>query len=158
MSFTTTKLANSAVLVEGSDYRNKSGSTVLDGSVLEQLEHEQALSGAVEEFDSTINEFFSEIIEAADKLADAKVRKVQLDPLVHIVKQEPVEATAGQQGVIVELDSDTAILRAIAQDPDTKRVIWVGDDLVLTAYVPEPVEDVVEPTDDVADPVPSDLS
>lgn len=147
MSFKTTKLTDSAVLVEGTDHRGKSGSVVLDGSTLEQLEHEQALAGAVEEFDSSVADFFSELTAAADKLADAKVRKVQLDPLVHIVKQEPVESTAGQQGIIVELDSDTAILRAIAQDPDTKRVIWVHDNLVLTAYVPEPVEDVVEPTD-----------
>lgn len=129
MSFTTTNLANNQVLVEGTDTRGVDGQTVLDGSGWFALQEKDRIDNVLSTFDTTVEEFFQPLVEAAKQVADA--RKVTIDPLFYVVEQEKVEATEGKAEKLVQLDDDTVILRAIAEGKDD-RLIWVNGRLVVT--------------------------
>lgn len=138
MSFNITQLAGNKVLVDGTDFRGTPGETILDGTGFAQLQEQERLRGAHEEFDASVDEFFAPLLEAAQKL-EAK-HEVVLDPLTNIVLDEGSEGEVRRSATIVELDTDTAILRAI-DSGNTDRLVWVKEQLVLTAYVPAKVED-----------------
>lgn len=129
MSFTTTNLANNQVLVEGIDTRGFDGQTVLDGSGWFALQEKDRIDNVLSTFDTTVEEFFQPLVEAAKQVADA--RKVTIDPLFYVVEQEKVEATEGKAEKLVQLDDDTVILRAIAEGKDD-RLLWVNGRLVVT--------------------------
>lgn len=129
MSFTTTNLANNQVLVEGTDIRGVDGQTVLDGSGWFALQEKDRIDNVLSTFDTTVEEFFRPLVEAAKQVADA--RKVTIDPLFYVVEQEAVQPTEGKAEKLVQLDDDTVILRAIAEGKDD-RLIWVNDRLVVT--------------------------
>lgn len=141
MSFNITQLAGNKVLVDGTDFRGTPGETILDGTGFAQLQEQERLRNAHEEFDASVDEFFAPLLEAAEKL-EAK-HEVVLDPLTNIVLDEGSEGETRRSATIVELDTDTAILRAI-DSGNTDRLVWVKDELVLTAYVPAKVEDEVD--------------
>lgn len=156
MSFNITQLAGNKVLVDGTDYRGTTGETILDGAGFANLQEQERLRDAHAEFDASVEDFFAPLLEAAEKL-DAK-HEVVLDPLTNIVIDEGSEGEVRRSATIIELDTDTAILRAI-DSGNTDRLVWVKDELVLTAYVPAEVEDeVATPAADGEVHVPTDLA
>lgn len=148
MTLSTTKLAGSQYLVEGTDCRGNSGSAVLDGSEWDRMVQAEQVGKAHEEFDAKVEEFFKPLTDAADALVDAHV--VKYDPLLYVVEQTAVEGTPGREQVLRELAADTVVLRAI-NTGHADRLIWVKDQLVVIAATPQQEATIgAEPSDDPA--------
>ena len=146
MSFTTTDLVNNRVLVEGTDRLGHIGRTVLDSTQFLELSARDDHSLAHEAFDAEVRAFYAPLTAAAEKLEAAQ--QVQAEDLFTEVVQEAVEATAGQQEIRVRLSRDTVILRLIEQGDD-ERLIWVNDQIEITAPVTSTEAPVHEPETDV---------
>lgn len=143
--FTITPLADGRYLVEGTDRRDVSGVTTVDGTQWDDIKRRKDVQGAHADFDKAFEAFYAPLVEAAEKLGKAHV--VEVDPLSYVVESEAVEATRGQAEQLTKLSRDSIILRAIETGQDD-RLVWVNDDLVVTAaakVVPSTtVEDVPE--------------
>lgn len=145
MTFTTTNLASGSVLVEGTDNRGVAGQMVVDGAEWAHLNERDRIAEAHEAFDAKVEEFFSELTEAAAEL-EAAHQEPGYDPLTVVVVQEEVEGYAGQAAIVRTLQPGTVILRAIAEGA-SDRLIWVNGTLVLTAAPVEPATEDSEETE-----------
>jgi len=133
MTFTTIKLMNERVLVQGTDVFGGSGKTTLDASQWNELALRKDVSKAQEAFDQAVEEFYKPIMEAAE--AAAKVVEKPEDSTSFIVIEEGTEGVAHQPKQIVKLTRDSIILRLIEQG-NTDRLVWVDDELeILEASV-----------------------
>lgn len=128
--FTTTALANSRVLVEGTDVRGTSGQQVVRSDQWDAINHRTAHDKAVRDFDQEVEKFFAPLTEAMDQLA--QVHKTSTDPLLYIVESEGSPGIEASEERLVHLDRDTVILRAI-ETGHSDRLIWVNEMLELTA-------------------------
>lgn len=145
-NFTITRLAGVSALVEGTDVRGNDGQMIVSTAEWDEITRRDAHSKAHQDFDAKVEKFFAPLLEAADKLRDT--HKISTDPLLYIVEQEASEGRAPQQEVLRNLSRDSVILRAI-ETGHSDRLIWVGDELVLTA-APAASADTAEDTDDEA--------
>ncbi len=130
--FTTTRLAGSRTLVQGTDSASNSGSVVLDSAEYDNLFAQDQLADAHAEFDAAVEEFFAPITEAADKLEAA--HRVEVDPSSIYVVDEGEAGVSGRPAKIIEVSHDTQVLRLVQSDPD--RLLWVNGTLEITEFVP----------------------
>lgn len=148
MQFTTTPLASNLVLVEGTDARGNEGQTTVDATEWNFLADRARIEQAHSAFDDKVEAFFADLTSAADELEQA--HRVELDPLLFIVEQEASEGSAPSVQHTRALQPGTVILRAIEQG-HSNRLLWVKDELVLTA---KPIEQT--PAAPVVDEVATD--
>ena len=141
-TLTITELAGDQVLVSGRDVRGTAGEEILDGSEYFARQRAAATQVAADEMDAEIQAFYAPLAEAADRLK-AKL-EVVTDPLLYVVEQEEQVGTPAAAKVVRKLGRDEAILRAL-ETGHGDRLIWVKEQLVITAAptsVPAtPVED-----------------
>lgn len=130
MSFKTIELANNQFLVTGTDALGVQGKTVIDGTAWVERNKAHKIEAAAAEMDAAIEAFYAPLIEAQDRIADSL--RVDTDPLLYVVEQEASEGSPARERVVVRLDDASVILRAIEQGR-TDRLLWVGDQLVVTA-------------------------
>lgn len=141
-TFTITELANDRVLISGEDRRGVYGEQVLDaGAHFERKRHE-ATKSAHADFDAALEEFYAPLTAAAQALKSTV--EFDIDPLLYVVEQEASEGRAAQDKVVVRLDNASVLIRAI-ETGQSDRLIWIKDELIVTARdtsVPAvPVED-----------------
>lgn len=148
MTFTTTALTGSRVLVKGQDLNGAVGETVLDSSQWEEINAHRSFDQAQDEYAAVVDEFFKPLLEAAEKAE--KVGIVAPDPLTYVVLHEGEEGKPSRQEQRVSLTQDSQILRLL-DSGNTDRLIWVGDELEIaaTAVVPAGTA-LVTPVDAVA--------
>ena len=140
--FTTTALANEDFLVAGTDVRGKLGECIVYGGQWLEIKRALGTDTAKEQLDAAIEEFFKPLVEAADAFAAAKAPVV--DALSVVVLNEGTTGEPAREREVVHLTRASQILRAI-EEGAADRLLWVGDELVITAAPAEvPVPDVVE--------------
>ena len=141
-NFTTTALANEFFLVEGTDVRSKHGECVIHGGEWLAIKRALGTDTAKEQLDAAIEEFFKPLVEAADAFAAAKAPT--MDALSTIVLSEGTTGEPARERKVLFLGQSSQILRAI-EEGATNRMLWVGDELVITAAPVEvPAQDVNE--------------
>ena len=129
-NFTATALANENFLVEGTDVRRKYGECIVDGGEWLEIKRALGTDTAKEQLDAAIEEFFKPLVEAADAFAAAKAPVV--DALSVVVLNEGTAGEPAREREVVVLGQSSQILRAI-EEGATDRLLWVGDELVITA-------------------------
>ena len=141
-NFTTTALANENFLVEGTDVRGRYGECVIHGGEWLEIKRALGTDTAKEQLNAAIEEFFKPLVEAADAFAAAKAPVV--DALSVVVLNEGTTGEPAREREVVHLSRDSQILRAI-EEGAADRLLWVGDELVITAAPVEvPAPEVVE--------------
>lgn len=140
MTFTTTRLAAGRTLVEGTDVRGNTGQLTVSHVEWDELTARSRNSEALESFDAKVEEFFAPLTAAADELNDALAKASAPDPLTYMTLREASEGAEAVSEIVRELSFDSIILRAIATE-QSHRLIWVGDELVLTEAVEEPEDE-----------------
>jgi hypothetical protein len=123
MSFTVQQMLGSKALVSGTDVRGTSGSAVISTEQWDELKARKEFDASVEAFDAAVEEFFKPITDAAEAVQDTKPEP---DPMEYIVLDEKVEGVQSKPAQIVELTTDSIILRLI-EEGQTDRVVWVSD-------------------------------
>ena len=129
MTFNLTMLAGDQALVTGS---KKAQRCVLDASQWIQIKQHQARIEAEEVFDATVEEFYKPLTEAAGEYESRLGQIMKADPAFDYVIQPGAEGTEETSRVVYYLDNASAILRMI-ESGDTSRLIWVGDQILITA-------------------------
>jgi hypothetical protein len=137
--FNTTKLAGNRTLVSGTDQFGITNKAVIDSTEWEAIKAESDHKNAHQEFDAAVEAFYAPLTEAMEAIEELH-KAPAIDPLFQVVLNEGTEGTAGEAKVVRHLSKDSAILRLLEQDANTTRLVWVGDDLEITA------EDVAAPT------------
>lgn len=130
--FRTTALANDDVLVEGTDFRGNTGSQIVCGKQWAGLKQHDLDHEALEAYDKAVEEFWAPLTEAAAKAEQSSAIKVDTNAV--FVLHEGVDHVEGQPAQVVELTVGSQILRLL-ETGKTERLLWVGDDLVITAAV-----------------------
>jgi hypothetical protein len=136
MAFTTQKLANHRVLVEGKDINGYEGRMVLDSAEWDHLAQERAASDATEEFDFEVESFYAPLTAAADRLVEAAQAVGAEDPLFSEVIREGTQGVDAVNTVRIHLSKDSVILKLIELGK-TARLVWVADVLEILESAPE---------------------
>lgn len=124
-SFTTTPVAGGRVLIEGTDSKGVEGTAILHSTPWQQVLDYQHKRAAQESFDATVEEFFAPLLAAAEQMeGDSK-----FDPTVVTVNEGAVRVD-GEEPIVVRLDADGVILRAVASKA-YDQLRWVNGELVL---------------------------
>lgn len=139
-NFTTVNLADNRVLVSGTDKFGSTNKIVVDGTEWNELNAKFDHEDAVAAYDQAVTDFLAPLTEAADEMTKSRIK--QQDPAQFLVVQEHVCATEGQEGVIIKLAKGTVILRLLLEGA-FDRLIWVGDSLEITEFVPAPMDEVI---------------
>lgn len=142
MTFTITRLANQQALVKGTDNLGTEGQAVLSTARYDEVKRELAMLGAQETFDETVEELFAPLIEAADTLRAAQVAVPVEDPASYVVVREASTGEASDPGLTLRFDADGTVLNLI-ESGNSDRLVWVGDALFVTEFVPDPATDGV---------------
>ena len=129
MTFDLTMLAGNQALVTGSKPKQH---CVLDASQWIQIKQHQARIEAEEVFDATVEEFYKPLTEAAGEYESRLGQIMKADPAFEYVIQPGAEGTEKTSREVYYLDDASAILRMI-ESGDTSRLIWVGDQILITA-------------------------
>ena len=129
MTFDLTMLAGGQALVTGSKPKQH---CVLDASQWIQIKQHQARIEAEEVFDATVEEFYKPLTEAAGEYESRLGQIMKADPAFEYVIQPGAEGTEKTSREVYYLDDASAILRMI-ESGDTSRLIWVGDQILITA-------------------------
>ena len=129
MTFDLTMLAGGQALVTGSKPKQR---CVLDASQWIQIKQHQARIEAEEVFDATVEEFYKPLTEAAGEYESRLEQIIKADPAFEYVIQPGAEGTEKTSREVYYLDDASAILRMI-ESGDTSRLIWVGDQILITA-------------------------
>ena len=138
--FTTIALANEFFLVKGTDDHYKYGECIIDGGEWLAIKRALGTDTAKEQLDAAVEEFFKPLVEAADAFAAAKAPT--MDALSTIVLSEGTTGEPAREREVLVLGQSSQILRAI-EEGATNRLLWVGDELVITAAPVEvPAQDV----------------
>ena len=119
--FTTTALLGHEYLVSEGDK-----SALLDGTQFDALNHLTKVDDAEQAFDDALRLHMADINAAADAL-DAAVN-VEEGTDTYVVLTEKVDGVEAVEEERMELSIDTIILRTLAADPNSDRVIWIGND------------------------------
>lgn len=136
MTFSTSRLVGSKVLVQGTDVFGTAGQTILDSTQWDEVNSNKEFDQATSAFDAAVEAFFAPLTEAAEKL-DRAVADKPTDSVGYVVLNEAVEGVAAQPAHLIKLTSDSVVLRLIEQG-DTNRLVWVGDDLEVLESAPAP--------------------
>ena len=129
MTFDLTMLAGGQALVTGSKPKQH---CVLDASQWIQIKQHQARIEAEEVFDATVEEFYKPLTEAAGEYESRLGQIMKADPAFEYVIQPGAEGTEKTSREVYYLDDASVILRMI-ESGDTSRLIWVGDQILITA-------------------------
>ena len=129
MTFDLTMLAGGQALVTGSKPEQH---CVLNASQWIQIKQHQARIEAEEVFDATVEEFYKPLTEAAGEYESRLGQIMKADPAFEYVIQPGAEGTEKTSREVYYLDDASAILRMI-ESGDTSRLIWVGDQILITA-------------------------
>ena len=129
MSFNLTMLAGNQALITGDKSKQR---CVLDASQWIQIKQHQARIEAEEVFDATVEEFYKPLTEAAGEYESRLGQIMKADPAFEYVIQPGAEGTEKTSREVYYLDDASAILRMI-ESGDTSRLIWVGDQILITA-------------------------
>ena len=133
-TFNTKALANDRLLVTG----NPGQQTILYVEQWNQIKREFKKESLLSDFDSKIEEFFAPLIEAQaqlERLLDLgrgrqrKASPLVLDPAFTIVLNEGKEHQQGEDAILIDLSTHSAIARLI-EIGQLDRLIWVGDDTI----------------------------
>lgn len=146
MSLNTINLAGNKVLVRGTDRFGVQGEQIVDATEWLELNGNDAHSAAHDAFEKAVEDFFAPLTAAVDELNAAHAPEA-LDPLLFFVTGNKVDAVDAEEQVITELSIDSVILRAI-ESGNSDRLIWINNELVVTALEPTPVNDIVDEIDD----------
>lgn len=122
MTFTTTRLIGSRVLVRGTDVTGTAGELVLDTTQWDELNQHKAIDAATAEFEAAVEEFFAPLTKVAEALGKKMERPT--DSLDYVVVSEGVEHVAGQPAHVVQLNQDSKVLRLLEAGNDS-RLVWV---------------------------------
>lgn len=125
MTFTVQNMLGDQALVSGTDLRGNEGKTIVSTLQWDELRARKDFSSATEDFDRAVEEFFKPITEAAEKL-EATVAGKAPDSAAYVVLSEAVEGVSGQPAQVVQLTTDSIILRLI-EEGNTDRLVWVTD-------------------------------
>lgn len=128
MTFTTSKLVGSRVLVKGTDGSGTEGQVVLDSTQWDEVNSTDMFKQAEADFDRAVEAFFAPLTEATEAIGKA-LHKPR-DPLSYVVLQEGSDGVAPVNEVLVQLSHDSKILRLIS-DGKSDRLVWVGDSLEI---------------------------
>ena len=129
MTFDLTMLAGGQALVTGSKPKQR---CVLDASQWIQIKQHQARIEAEEVFDATVEEFYKPLTEAAGEYESRLGQIMKADPAFEYVIQPGAEGTEKTSRKVYYLNDASAILRMI-ESGDTSRLLWVGDQILITA-------------------------
>ena len=121
-------LADDRALVTDGNKRN----VVLYVSDWNEAQRRFALVDATEEFNAEVEEFYSVLTKAAERINAVQAKTI--DPNSFYVVNEGVEGEAHQCAEIIELGYGSQIARLINND-QTDRLMWVGNDRIeILAY------------------------
>ena len=143
-SFTTIKLSGHRTLVEGFDNMGTAHSAILFSEEFDEIEEYFKQEQAAEVFDQAVAEFFAPLTEAAEQHRDQVAQGI--DPAFLLVVEEGQTGQAARDQVVIALGLDTVILRMLASG-DTSRLLWVGDEIEVLAYVQPTLEETDAPFD-----------
>ena len=111
---------------------------------LHQIEEYFEQEQAAEVFNQAVAEFFAPLTEAAEQHRDQVAQGI--DPAFLLVVEEGQAGQAARDQVVIALGLDTVILRMLASG-DTSRLLWVGDEIEVLAYVQPTLEEADAPFD-----------
>jgi hypothetical protein len=134
MTFSMLKLSGERVVVRGTDQHQVEGSTVLNAAEWNAIKRSRDGDQAEKEFDRTVEQFFSPLTQAAEKLAKSR-RGEDADPSTYVVIDEGTEGTAGRPRRVASLSRDSIVLRLL-EEGDDARLVWVNDQLEVLEVVP----------------------
>lgn len=160
MTFTVTRLANAQALVSGTDRFGNSGQTVLSTARYDEVQHELKVLGAQTEFDEKVEDFFSDLSEAADEFKAAATLVPVEDPASFVEVRPAQDCEPGDPGVRLSYDNDGTILNLI-HVAGGDRLVWLnGETLLVTEYAPPVVanEDETVPVNGAGLGTDADLS
>ena len=123
MSFQVQQMLGSKALVSGTDVRGQTGSAVISTEQWDELKARSEFNDSVEAFDAAVAEFFKPLTDAAEAVADSVPEQ---DSMEYVVLEESVEGVTSKPAQIVELTTDSIILRLI-EEGQTDRIVWVSD-------------------------------
>ena len=122
-TFNTKALANDRLLVTG----NPGQQTILYVEQWNTIKKEFRKESLVADFDSKIEEFFAPLVAAQEQLDKAMTPVI--DPAFTIVLNEGKEEQPGEDTILIDLSTHSAIARLIERG-ELDRLIWVGDDTI----------------------------
>lgn len=122
-TFNTKALANDRLLVTG----NPGQQTILYVEQWNQIKKEFRKESLVADFDSKIEEFFAPLVAAQEQLDKAMTPVI--DPAFTIVLNEGKEEQPGEDTILIDLSTHSAIARLIERG-ELDRLIWVGNDTI----------------------------
>lgn len=123
MSFTAQSMLGNKVLVTGTDKLGNAGTTEVDSTQWDDLKTRKNFDASTEAFDAAVAEFFAPLIEAVEAV-EAAATPVH-DALEYVVLHEGTEGTEAQPEEVVQLTTDSIILRCI-EEGQTDRLVWVN--------------------------------
>ena len=130
-TFNTLALTNNRVMVTGKDEQGHH-KTILDGGGWADLQRNEAILKAQDNFDRALADFYAPLNEALSNL-ETDTRVVR-DPMSYITVTEGTEGTDSKDAVEIRLDKDTQILRMLHTPGQEKRLIWVDDSIEILAF------------------------
>lgn len=132
-SFTLTDLVGDRTLVEGTDARGNTGSTVVSNKEWREIAGTSEFNKATEAFDAAVDKFFKPLVDAAEALEHAVVETPK-DPASYVVLEEGTEGVEAKDPVVVKLSRDSVILRLIEEGgKSADRLAWINDELEVLA-------------------------
>ena len=127
-TFTYTNLAGDRALVTDGGKR----STVLNVADWNEAMQKLALNHATEVFNAEVEEFYSVLTEAAERVNAVQAKAI--DPNQFVVIDEGVEGEQHVCAEVINLSYDSQIARLI-NEGNTDRLVWVGNDQIeILAY------------------------
>ena len=127
-TFTYTNLAGDRALVTDGGKR----STVLYVADWNEAMQKLALNHATEVFNAEVEEFYSVLTEAAERVNAVQAKAI--DPNQFVVIDEGVEGEQHVCAEVIDLSYDSQIARLI-NEGNTDRLVWVGNDQIeILAY------------------------
>lgn len=124
MGFTVQSMLGGQALVSGTDNLGNEGKCIVSTVEWDELKARQNFSSVEADFDEAVEKFFAPLIEAADKAKEAIVKPK--DSAEYVVLTEATEGVDATPAEIVELSTDSIILRLIEEDK-TDRLVWVDE-------------------------------
>lgn len=144
--FMQTQLSGGRVLVRGTDVLGNQGQQVLHSSEWSYLQSHAKAHEAQDDFDRATKEFFAPLTAAAEQLQEALTPKQ--DDLFCYTLHDAVEGREGREAEVVLLSQDSAILRLLSTSAQPDRLIWVNDQLEITAEAVTSTPSFVPVTED----------
>lgn len=133
MTFTTVKLAGQRTLVTGEDAHGNNGKVVLQSREWDYVKAESTQDHRLAEFNAVVDEFFKPLTDAVDAYNEGV--KSDVDPIDTVTIGDEVEGVEHKPAKVIVLSHDSKVLRLI-EEGQHDRLIWVGDQLEITEFVP----------------------